>query len=106
MNSSCEVCFGVHSRCGLHTRAVTKTVTVIRRLQTFRLLHACSGCFRQGRSPGGSCTHWKSAALSRRRWYADIRTVFLRELSGCNVAAGSAMRFRRSAKFPPLTIVL
>jgi len=35
-----------HSRCGLHARAVTKIVTVIRRLQTFRHLHACSGCFR------------------------------------------------------------
>src|SRR5260370_24050742 len=43
-------------------------VTVIRRLQTFRLLHACSGRFRLERSPGGACTHWKSAALSRRTW--------------------------------------
>src|SRR6202030_102876 len=59
---------GVHSRCGLHTRAVTKIVTVIRRLQTFRHLHACSGCFRLERSPGGPCTHWKSAAFSRRTW--------------------------------------
>ena len=64
---------GVYSRCGLHTRAVTKTVTVIRRLQTFRLLHACSGCFRLERSPGGPCTHWKSAAFSRRTWRADLQ---------------------------------
>ncbi len=64
---------GVYSRCGLHTRAVTKTVTVIRRLQTFRLLHACSGCFRLERSPGGACTRWKSAALSRRTWTAVLR---------------------------------
>ena len=63
----------VHSHCGLHTRAVTKLVTVIRRLQTFRRLHACSGCFRLERSPGGPCTHWKSAALSRRTWIADLR---------------------------------
>ena len=62
-----------HYRVGLHTRAVTKTVTVIRRLQTFRLLHACSGCFRLERSPGGACTRWKSAALSRRTWIADLR---------------------------------
>src|SRR5712691_628677 len=41
-------------------------VTVIRRLQTFRHLHACSGRFRLERSPGGACTRWKSAALSRR----------------------------------------
>jgi hypothetical protein len=36
----------VHSRCGLHTCAVTKCVTAIRGLQTFRRLHACPGCFR------------------------------------------------------------
>src|SRR6516162_6555642 len=63
--------------CGLHTRAVTKTVTVIRRLQTFRLLHACSGCFRLERWPGGACTRWKRAALSRRTWIADLRRDLL-----------------------------
>ena len=62
-----------HSRCGLHTRAVTKTVTVIRRLQTLRHLHACSGRFRLERSPGGACTRWKRAALSRRTWKTDLR---------------------------------
>ena len=50
----------VHSRCGLHTRAVTKFVTAIRGLQTLRHLHACPGCFRLERLPGGSCTHWKT----------------------------------------------
>src|SRR5712664_1547392 len=35
-------------------------VTVIRRLQTLRLLHACSGRFRLERSPGGARTHWKT----------------------------------------------
>src|SRR5205823_5575777 len=64
---------GVYSRCGLHTRAVTKFVTAIRGLQTFRRLHACPGCFRLERSPGGPCTHWKSAALSRRTWKGDLR---------------------------------
>src|SRR5712672_2740289 len=34
-------------------------VTVIRRLQTLRHLHACSGRFRLERSPGGACTRWK-----------------------------------------------
>src|SRR6202521_3161116 len=48
-------------------------VTAIRRLQTLRLLHVCSGRFRLERSPGGACTHWKSAALSRRTWIADLR---------------------------------
>src|ERR1700736_6543023 len=47
---------GVYSRCGLHTRAVTNFVTAIRGLQTFRRLHACPGCFRLERSPGGDCT--------------------------------------------------
>src|SRR5882762_5825277 len=47
-------------------------VTAIRRLQTLRLLHACSGRFRLERSPGGPCTHWKSAALSRRTQKADL----------------------------------
>jgi hypothetical protein len=31
-----------------------------RRLQPFRYLHDCSGCFRLERSPGGTCTHWKA----------------------------------------------
>ena len=66
------VAASVYSRCGLHTRAVTKFVTAIRGLQTFRRLHACPGCFRLERSPGGACTRWKSAALSRRTWTAAI----------------------------------
>jgi hypothetical protein len=82
---------GVHSRCGLHTRAVT-LVTAIRGLQTFRHLHACPGCFRLERSPGGPCTHWKSAALSRRTWFADIRTRFLRDLSDWSANAGRVVR--------------
>src|SRR5262245_24508189 len=48
-------------------------VTAIRRLQTLRLLHVCSGRFRLERSPGGACTHWKSPALSRRTWSAVLR---------------------------------
>ena len=31
-----------------------------RRLQPFRHLHDCSGCFRLERSPGGALTHWKA----------------------------------------------
>src|SRR5271165_6287431 len=66
--SSFSRLLSVHSRCGLHTRTVTKFVTAIRGLQTFRRLHACPGCFRLERSPGGDCTRWISAALSRRTW--------------------------------------
>ncbi len=40
--------------------------TLYRRLQPLRYLHDCSGCFRLERWPGGTCTHWKSAALPRR----------------------------------------
>ena len=47
--------------------------TAIRRLQTLRHLHACSGCFRLERVPGGACTRWRSAAFSRRTWRAVIR---------------------------------
>src|ERR1700757_5249356 len=53
---------GVHSRCSLHTRAVTKFVTAIRRLQTFGHLHACSGCFRLERIAG-----WALHPLEKRR---------------------------------------
>jgi len=34
--------------------------TLTGRLQTFRHLHACSGCFRLERLPGGIRTHWKA----------------------------------------------
>ena len=41
---------GVHSRCGPYTRAVTYSDPLHRRLQPFRYLHDCSGCFRLERS--------------------------------------------------------
>ena len=34
--------------------------TLHRRLQPFRCLHSCSGCFRLERLPGGTFTHWKA----------------------------------------------
>src|SRR5258705_13968653 len=54
---------GVHSRCGLHTRAVTNLRHANRRLQPLRYLHDCSDCFRLERLPGGACTHWKAPPL-------------------------------------------
>src|SRR6516162_8229839 len=72
--SSCEDCSAFTHVAACTLAAVNKLVTVIRRLQTFRRLHACSGCFRLERSPGGPCTHWKNAALSRRTWKPDIRS--------------------------------
>src|SRR5262249_32675804 len=53
----------VHSRYGLHTRAATNSWHAFRRLQLFRHLHSCSGCFRLERLPGGACTHWKAPPL-------------------------------------------
>src|SRR5216684_3446473 len=50
----------VHSRCGLHTRAVTNSWHAFRRLQPVRYLLGCSGCFRLERSPGGTCTYSKA----------------------------------------------
>src|SRR5207344_107935 len=50
----------VHSRYGPHTRAATIRGSLTRRLQPFRFLHDCSGCFRLERLPGGPCTHWKA----------------------------------------------
>src|SRR6516164_2241103 len=44
-------------------------VTAIRGLQTFRHLHACPGCFRRERSPGGPCTHWKAPPCHGARGY-------------------------------------
>ena len=65
------VCF---EACSAFTRVTACTLALspyfvtrfTRRLQPFRYLHDCSGCFRLERLPGGTCTHWKSAALSRR----------------------------------------
>jgi len=65
-----------------------------RRLQPFRCLHSCSGCFRLERLPGGACTHWRSAAFSRRTPKPDIRGRL--ELS--------VPRLRYSARVPGFVI--
>src|SRR6185312_5148849 len=69
-------------------------VTAIRRLQTLRLLHACSGRFRLERLPGGACTHWKSAALSRRTWESGHSVPCL----GLPDAHGESAPWARHAK--------
>ena len=89
----------VHSRCGLHTRAVTKFVTAIRRLQTFRLLHACSGCFRLERIAG-----WALHPLEKRRLvtaHVDCRPSpipWRRNPRGSAQCATSVVLQRRVAK--------
>src|SRR5215467_710116 len=79
-----EVC-SAFTRVAACTLAQVTLVTAIRGLQTFRHLHACPGCFRLERSPGGPRTHWKSAALSRRTWIPDIcaRTAAVRNFDLC-----------------------
>jgi hypothetical protein len=47
--------------------------TLNQRLQLFRYLHSCSGCFRLEHLPGGVLTHWESAAFSRRTPIPVIR---------------------------------
>jgi len=49
--------------------------TLYRRLQPFHYLYDCSGCSRLERWPGGTCTHWKSAALPRRTPRTDISKI-------------------------------
>src|SRR5580693_10564784 len=53
--------------CSAFTRVAACTLArppirgpLYRRLQPFRHLHDCSGCFRLERLPGGPRTHWKT----------------------------------------------
>src|SRR5262249_32210563 len=63
---------GVHSRYGLHTRAVTNSWHANRRLQPLRFLHDCSDCFRLERFAGWASHPLESAAFSRRTPEADV----------------------------------
>src|SRR5208282_347366 len=69
--------------CAAFTRVAARTLApspirdqLHRRLQPFRHLHDCSGCFRLERSPGGTCTHLESAAFSRRTQEAVVAGRF------------------------------
>src|SRR5262249_18379518 len=75
----------VHSRCGLHTRAVTYSLPAIRRLQPFRCLHDCSGCFRLERFAGWALHPLESAAFSRRTPIAVIEGIEAERRSGLEV---------------------
>jgi hypothetical protein len=46
--------------------------TAIRVLQTFRRLHACPGCFRLERLPGGACTCWKAPPFHGARGWQTL----------------------------------
>ena len=61
------LCIGLFEAYSAFTRVTARTLalppvrgTLTRRLQPFRYLHDCSGCFRLERLPGGPCTHRKA----------------------------------------------
>src|SRR5580693_8539357 len=70
VGSACTPSFSRFARRSLALRPAHSRghqfVTAIRRLQTFRHLHACSGCFRLERIAGWALHPLESAALSRR----------------------------------------
>jgi hypothetical protein len=48
-----------------------------RRLQPFRYLHSCSGCFRLEHLPGGACTHWKAPPYHGARQDQSVKLLLL-----------------------------
>ncbi len=48
-----------------------------RRLQPFRHLRDCSGCFRLERWPGGPCTHWKAPPYHGAHPYRTLLALHL-----------------------------
>jgi len=65
VGSACALSFSRLARRSLalrpaHSRCHRISWHAIRRLQPFRYLHSCSGCFRLERLPGGTRTHWKA----------------------------------------------
>src|SRR6476659_6729818 len=74
---SCEAC-AAFTRIAARTLAPSPIRDLLhRRLQPFRHLHDCSGCFRLERSPGGALTHWKAPPSQGARrvevWRGDVR---------------------------------
>jgi hypothetical protein len=72
-----------YKACSAFTRVTACTLTLspyivnaIRRLQLFRYLHDCSGCFRLERFAGWVLHPLESAALSRRTPGSDIEGFF------------------------------
>src|SRR5208282_383724 len=76
--------------CSAFTRVAARTLApspicdaLYRRLQPFRHLHDCSGCFRLERSPGGACTHWKAPPFT------------------AHARSGRSMKVRRTGQIDP-----
>ena len=92
--------------CSAFTRVTACTLalspirdTLHQRLQPFRYLHSCSGCFRLERLPGGTFTHWESAAFARRTLKADVQ-VFSGNVER-TTANGHKRKLRVSSNLPP-----
>src|SRR5580700_1429279 len=72
---SCEAC-AAFTRVAARTLAPSPIRDLLhRRLQPFRHLHDCSGCFRLERSPDGTCTHWKAPPSHGARKQRSFRTT-------------------------------
>ena len=103
--------------CSAFTRVAARTLApsairdqLHRRLQPFRHLHDCSGCFRLERSPGGTCTPGKhrlltahantghSAAARRMDQVDTQRTSFDYGVSALQRFARQRGRFSRSLR--------
>jgi hypothetical protein len=85
--------------CSAFTRVAARTLArspirdqLHRRLQPFRHLHDCSGCFRLERLPGGPRTHWKAPPCHGAHVNRSLRQLDL----GPMAAASHAERQRAS----------
>ena len=83
VGSICASSFSRLARCSLalrpaHSRRHQFVTLFTRRLQPFRYLHDCSGCYRLEPWPGGTCTHRKAppfhGAHTKRSWAALQRS--------------------------------
>src|ERR1700719_1349895 len=103
---SCEAC-SAFTRVAARTLAPSPICDQLhRRLQPFRHLHDCSGCFRLERSPDGTCTHWKappshgarkqqtfracSVARSVGAYSLNAMLARIRSISACSSAVSGA----------------
>src|SRR5271170_7274837 len=105
--------------CSAFTRVTACTLArppirgpLCRRLQPFRHLHDCSGCFRLERLPGGPCTHWKAPPFHGAHpmqalfWSAVINGVVAGPLIIAMVVLGSMRSVMGSLVLPAWLRVL
>jgi len=78
-----------------------------RRLQRFRYLHRCSGCFRLEQLSGGACTHWKAPPFTAHARSGHVITrlenAYLPGFATVAVAASAAaVAYGAASMFIPL----